>query len=61
MLGCMIESSNGIAAAAQIASLCDFVDLDGHLLLAEDPFAGLGFADGAVALSSEPGLGVRPR
>jgi L-alanine-DL-glutamate epimerase-like enolase superfamily enzyme len=61
MLGCMIESSNGIAAAAQIASLCDFVDLDGHLLLSDDPFTGLGLVDGAVTLSSEPGLGVRPR
>ena len=61
MLGCMIESSNGIAAAAQIASLCDFVDLDGHLLLAQDPFTGLGLADGAVTLSPDPGLGVRPR
>jgi L-alanine-DL-glutamate epimerase-like enolase superfamily enzyme len=61
MIGCMIESSAGIAPAAQIASLCDFVDLDGHLLLAEDPFEGLGLADGALVLSREPGLGVAPR
>lgn len=61
MIGCMIESSVGIAPAAQIASLCDFVDLDGHLLLAEDPFEGLGLVDGALVLSSEPGLGVAPR
>ena len=61
MIGCMIESSAGIAPAAQISSLCDFVDLDGHLLLAEDPFEGLGLVDGALVLSPEPGLGVRPR
>jgi len=61
MVGCMIESSLGIAAAAQIASLCDYVDLDGHLLITGDPFSGLGFADGAVVLSDAPGLGVAPR
>jgi L-alanine-DL-glutamate epimerase-like enolase superfamily enzyme len=61
MIGCMIESSVGIAPAAQISSLCDFVDLDGHLLLAEDPFEGLDLVDGALLLSREPGLGVRPR
>jgi L-alanine-DL-glutamate epimerase-like enolase superfamily enzyme len=61
MLGCMIESSAGIAPAAQIASLCDFIDLDGHLLLAADPFEGLGLEDGALVLSDRPGLGVLPR
>ena len=40
MLGCMIESSLGISAAAQFASLCDFVDLDGHLLISDDPCRG---------------------
>ena len=40
MLGCMIESSLGISAAAQFASLCDFVDLDGHLLISDDPVRG---------------------
>jgi L-alanine-DL-glutamate epimerase-like enolase superfamily enzyme len=61
MLGCMVESTAGIAAAAQMAPLCDHVDLDGHLLIADDPFAGLGLADGAIVLSHEPGLGVAPR
>jgi L-alanine-DL-glutamate epimerase-like enolase superfamily enzyme len=60
MLGCMIESSAGIAAAAQISSLCDHVDLDGHLLVRDDPFTGLGFEDGAIVLSTAPGLGVEP-
>ena len=48
MLGCMIESELGIAPAAQIASLFDWVDLDGHLLLADRPFAGLELSDGRV-------------
>ena len=60
MLGCMIESELGIAAAAQIASLVDYVDLDGHLLISNSPFAGLGFRDGGVVASADPGLGVRP-
>jgi L-alanine-DL-glutamate epimerase-like enolase superfamily enzyme len=58
MLGCMVESSVGIAAAAQIASLCDHVDLDGNLLLAEDPWAGVELVDGVQLPSEEPGLGV---
>jgi L-Ala-D/L-Glu epimerase / N-acetyl-D-glutamate racemase len=56
----MIESELGIAAAAQIACLADYVDLDGHLLIADPPFTGLGFDAGRVALSSDPGLGIRP-
>ena len=60
MLGCMNESSLGIAAAAQIAPLVDVVDLDGHLLNANDAFEGLGFTDGAVLPSDRPGLGVSP-
>jgi L-alanine-DL-glutamate epimerase-like enolase superfamily enzyme len=58
MLGCMIESSLGIAAAAQLAPLADWLDLDGHLLVADDPFAGIGGAGGNLTLSAQPGLGV---
>jgi L-alanine-DL-glutamate epimerase-like enolase superfamily enzyme len=60
MLGCMIESELGIAPAAQIASLADWVDLDGHLLLADRPFWGLELDDGRVLPSEWPGLGVEP-
>jgi L-Ala-D/L-Glu epimerase len=60
MLGCMVESALGIAPAAHIASLVDYADLDGHLLLAEQPFSGLELRDGRVTPSAHPGLGVRP-
>jgi L-Ala-D/L-Glu epimerase / N-acetyl-D-glutamate racemase len=59
MLGCMIESGLGIAAGCVVAPLCDHVDLDGNLLLAEDPCPGVTFADGIQVPSEEPGLGVR--
>jgi L-Ala-D/L-Glu epimerase / N-acetyl-D-glutamate racemase len=59
MLGCMVESGLAIAAAAQIASLCDHVDLDGNLLLADDPWPGIEFTGGVQLPSEQPGLGVR--
>ena len=59
MLGCMIESGLGIAAGAALASLCDFVDLDGNLLIAHDPWPGVELVDGVQTPSEEPGLGVR--
>ena len=61
MLGCMVETSLGVSAAAHIASLADYADLDGHLLLADDPFTGLVLHDGVVLPGDEPGLGVVPR
>ena len=60
MIGCMVESQLGVAPAAQIASLADWVDLDGHLLLADEPFRGLQFEEGRVLPSDGPGLGVEP-
>jgi L-Ala-D/L-Glu epimerase len=60
MLGCMIESTLGVAAAVQLAPLVDWIDLDGAALLAEDPFDGPGLEEGgAVRFNEEPGLGVR--
>jgi L-Ala-D/L-Glu epimerase len=60
MLGCMVESGLGIAAGCVVAPLCDHVDLDGNLLLADDPWPGVTLADGVQIPSDEPGLGVRP-
>ncbi len=61
MIGCMIESSLGITAAAHLAPLVDIVDLDGAALLANDPFAGATIHGGQVALPTGPGLGVTRR
>ncbi len=60
MLGCMNESGLAVAAGAQIASLFDHVDLDGNLLLAEDPWPGVELVDGVQLPSEDPGLGVSP-
>jgi L-alanine-DL-glutamate epimerase-like enolase superfamily enzyme len=59
MLGCMNESGLAVAAGAQIASLFDHVDLDGNLLLVEDPWPGVELVDGVQLPAVAPGLGVR--
>jgi L-alanine-DL-glutamate epimerase-like enolase superfamily enzyme len=58
MLGCMVESSVSITAAAQISPLVDYADLDGHLLIDNDPFCGVEVVDGKLCLSERPGIGV---
>src|SRR3954469_12009076 len=58
MLGCMNESGLAIAAGAQVASLCDHVDLDGNLLLRHDPWPGVELVDGIQLPSENHGLGV---
>lgn len=58
MFGCMIESSIGVSAAAQLASLVDYLDLDGALLLACDPYNGVKFVKGNLCFNNLPGLGV---
>ncbi|CAL9324617.1 L-Ala-D_L-Glu epimerase [Streptomyces sp. enrichment culture] len=61
MLGCLTASTLGIAPAVHLADRARWADLDGHLLLADDPWTGIGGHDGTVRASREPGLGVRPR
>ena len=60
MLGCMLESGLGIAAGCCVAPLCDHIDLDGNLLLREDPWPGVELVDGVQIPSLAPGLGVAP-
>jgi L-Ala-D/L-Glu epimerase len=61
MLGCMIESSVAISAAAHISPLVDYADLDGNLLISNDPFIGVGVQQGRLILNDRPGLGVSER
>jgi len=61
MVGCMIETSIGITAAAHFTPLLDVVDLDGAALLKNDPFTGASIAGGVVSLPTAPGLGVARR
>lgn len=61
MCGCMIETSLGIAAAAQFSPLLDDADLDGAMLLADDPFEGPTMPEGRITLSDAVGLGVTRR
>ncbi len=59
MIGCMIETSIGITAAAQIAALCDYADLDGALLTTNDPFHGVVNNYGEMSFPDKPGLGIQ--
>ena len=61
MLGCMTETSCAISAAAQLSPLVDWADLDGALLIKNDLFDGAKIVDGRIALSAQPGIGVRKR
>ena len=61
MVGCMIESSIGITAAAQFCPLVDICDLDGAALLAKDPYAGATIERGRLTLPEGPGLGLSAR
>jgi L-Ala-D/L-Glu epimerase / N-acetyl-D-glutamate racemase len=60
MLGCMIESSLAITAAAHLSPLVDYADLDGHLLVDNDPYQGVQVEEGKLILPTGPGLGVTP-
>jgi L-alanine-DL-glutamate epimerase-like enolase superfamily enzyme len=61
MISCMIESSVGVTAAAHLAPLCDYADLDGPLLIRDDPYTGLQYEGSRLRLPEGPGLGVRRR
>ncbi|MCF6150243.1 MAG: dipeptide epimerase [Candidatus Kuenenia sp.] len=59
MVGCNIESSVSITAAAHLMSLADYIDLDGNLLVSNDPYEGVYFEKGWLSLPEREGLGVR--
>lgn len=61
MMGCMIESSVGVTAAAHMAALCDYADLDGPLLIRNDPYCGVRYEGSNLILPEGPGLGVSKR
>jgi len=60
MLGCMVESSLAISAAAALSPLVDYADLDGNLLILDDPFDGVHVRDGRLILNDRPGVGAIP-
>jgi len=60
MLGCMISSSISVTAAAHLSPLVDYADLDGNLLIANDPYTGVTVRDGKLILPDRPGLGLKP-
>jgi L-alanine-DL-glutamate epimerase-like enolase superfamily enzyme len=61
MVGCMIETSVGITAAAHFTPLVDAADLDGAALTTNDPFVGAAIGGGPIRLPGAPGLGVKRR
>jgi len=60
MLGCMVSSSVSVTAAAQLSPLVDYADLDGNLLVANDPYTGVTVRQGKLILPDAPGIGVKP-
>lgn len=58
LIGCMSESSCGVSAAAQLSPLADWADLDGPLLISNDPFKGITYKDGRIVLNDLPGNGI---
>jgi len=59
MIGCMTETSCGVSAVAQLSPLVDWADLDGNLLIKNDPFVGMKVIDGKVTLNDLPGIGIK--
>ena len=60
MLGCMISSSVSVTAAAHLSPLVNYADLDGNLLIANDPYTGVLVREGKLILPDRPGLGLKP-
>ena len=58
MLGCMVSSSISVTAAAHLSPLVDYADLDGNLLIANDPYSGVTVRQGKLVLPDRPGLGL---
>jgi L-alanine-DL-glutamate epimerase-like enolase superfamily enzyme len=59
MIGCMVSSSCTVTAAAQLSPLVDYADLDGNLLISNDPYTGVTVKDGKLILPGTPGLGLK--
>ena len=59
MFGCMTETSCAISAAAQLAPMADWADLDGNLLISNDVYKGMEIINGKVTLNELPGIGIR--
>lgn len=60
MIGCMTETSCAVSAAAQLAPKTDWADLDGNLLISNDPYSGMQVVNGRVTLIAQPGIGITP-
>jgi L-alanine-DL-glutamate epimerase-like enolase superfamily enzyme len=61
MMGCMVETSVGVTAAAHLGALCDYIDLDGPILINNDPYNGIVYEGAKIHLSDRPGLGITPK
>ncbi len=59
MFGCMTETSCAISAASHLSMMCDWADLDGMLLIKNDPYTGTIVKDGKLVLSDLPGIGIK--
>lgn len=59
MIGCMVETSCAISAAAQLSPMVDWADLDGNLLISNDPYEGVQVIEGKVTLTDYPGIGLK--
>lgn len=59
MIGCMVETSCAVSAASQLAPKADWADLDGNLLIENDPFTGMQIVDGKITLQDRPGIGIK--